>query len=311
MGGLVVDLLVGIILAARALELVVGGVQARPIGVRAGIFALVVFGRLLVIAVVVTLHLLVGRIGLARLHIACRLQVLGVRVRGLLGAFVFLADLLDVAGLLLALGIVEGRPRLVVVALEQRLHLDDVALRVIEVRGPLGVLHDAVEQVVELGRHERADRLLDLREVLLAVGVLLAREARRAHLHRDALDDDIARQRPCLPVAQVVAVVRVTEDAVQDEVQVVAHRLVEGLLEARQDAIGLEVDVRTVRRKGVAGAGMHRDELHAPQRQVEEAELQHELDATFLDDVSCEAGGTVEALGLLVGDLRHASALPL
>ena len=98
-----------------------------------------------------------------------------------------------------------------------------------------------------------------------------------------------------------------TKDAVQNQVQVIAHRLVEGLLETPQDAIGLEVDVLAIRRERIAGMRVHGDELHAPQGEIEKAELEHELDATLLDDVGGETRGPIEALCLLVGDLRHAA----
>ena len=54
MGGLVIDLLVGVVLVARTFELIVGGVQTRPVDVRARVLALVILGGLLVVTVINT-----------------------------------------------------------------------------------------------------------------------------------------------------------------------------------------------------------------------------------------------------------------
>ena len=93
---------------------------------------------------------------------------------------------------------------------------------------------------------------------------------------------------------------RVPEHAMHDQVQVVAHNLVERLLEPREQRVRLVEHGLAVGCQVVAALYVNGFSGHAPKRQVEEAELQHELNAAFLDDVLTELGRPIPTFFSLI-----------
>ena len=133
-----------------------------------------------------------------------------------------------------------------------------------------------------------------------ALGIHLACKTSSAHIHRRALYRHVAGQIPRLGVC-VARVEGVAKHAVQDEVQIVAHGLLEGLGEAGEHALGAEVEGGAVRGKRIAHLGGQGLERHAPQCHVEEAEFQHQLYAAFLDDVAGQRTRLLAAAFLFAG----------
>ena len=119
------------------------------------------------------------------------------------------------------------------------------------------------------------------------LGVLRRGESPRAHIERHALGDDIARQIPCLAIP-VVLIERVAEDAVHHHMQVVADELVEALLEPRDHARRIERHTACISGQRIPRPRPNRQVFHAPKGHVQETELQHELNATFVEDVPGE-----------------------
>ena len=119
------------------------------------------------------------------------------------------------------------------------------------------------------------------------LGVLQGGESPRAHIERHAFGDDIARQIPCLPIP-VVLIERVAEDAVHHHMQVVADELVEALLEPRDHTRRVERHTARISGQRIPRPRPNRQVLHAPKGHVQEAELQHELDAAFVENVPGE-----------------------
>ena len=119
------------------------------------------------------------------------------------------------------------------------------------------------------------------------LGVLWGGESPRAHIERHAFGDDIARQIPCLAIS-VVLIERMTEDAVHHHMQVVADEFVEALLEPRDHARRVEGHTARIRGQRIPRPRPNRQVLHAPKGHVQEAELQHELDAAFVENVPGE-----------------------
>ena len=267
--GVRIVLVVRLVLSVLALGALVGVVLGFGRVVRLGLDLLN-----LVLALLLVLGLLVVAL---RLHA----DVVGLQ----LGILVVLDDLLEVVlALLGGLARRVGRPGAVVVALEQVVPLGERAAPHAAVLLAVGRLHEALHDRVHLVGQQLAHEHPDAVDRLAARGVVLALEAPAAHVHDGALHQDVAGEAPRLGVA-VVLVERMAEDAVHHEMQVVAHRLLERFVEPPDLARRIVEHAFGVGRQRIAGAHAHRLEIHAPQRQIEEAELHHELRAAFVDDV--------------------------
>ena len=191
-----------------------------------------------------------------------------------------------------------------VIALEQDAHLVHARFAERTKRAARRIRQRMQEQPVELARRKRATQKLELGKRATPLLVQLALEAPAAHFQDNALGDDVARKPPGI-VTVMQLVEWVTEDAVHHHVKVIAHHLVEAGVEPAQNREGLEVHLPAIGGERIAALHGRRFGTHAPQSQVKEPELQHELDPAFIQHVFGELCRPFKPNLFLIDGVRH------
>ena len=148
-----------------------------------------------------------------------------------------------------------------------------------ELFATLGRFEGFVDEPVHPERVKRFRVAQHLVDRPAALGIEIASPPQPDHFERDALDDDVARERPRRRIG-MVGVERVAEHAMQKKVQVVAHDFVRlahvaGEQGQRAERYGCAVGVD---RGGEALVGAVRQ---MPKRRVEEPKRHHELGPAF------------------------------